>query len=153
MSWRICLLTPARGGTVTSFPLLVPPLFSCLNLHTPSRKYDVVRNVKFRKIFHSLKNRKKSKIREHHAVARLTRFEGRGHTKFPKGPPFAYVFWKSIQRVPPLLTFFEKVSKGSPLCLRFLKKFQKKLSKGGALAFLSLDLTGGHGPLALPPPR
>ena len=25
------------------------------------------------------------------AVARLTRFEGRGHKKVPKGPPFAYV--------------------------------------------------------------
>ena len=29
-----------------------------------------------------------------HLVARLTRFEGRDHKKFPKGPPFAYVFWK-----------------------------------------------------------
>ena len=44
-------------------------------------------------------------------VARLTRFEERGHTKVPKGPPFAYVFWKNFQRVPPLLMFFEKISK------------------------------------------
>ena len=61
------------------------------------------------------------------AVARLTRFEGRGHKKVPKGPPFAYVF---------------------------RKKFRNKLSKGGVLAFspLPLDLTGGgHGPLAPPP--
>ena len=60
-----------------------------------------------------------------HAVARLTWFEGRGHKKVPKGPPFAYVFWKN---------------------------FKNKLSKGGVLAFshLPLDFTGGggHGPLA-----
>ena len=70
------------------------------------------------------------------SVARLTRFEGRGHKKFPKGPPFAHVFWRNFPRVPPLLTFFWKISKGSPLCWRSLQKFQKKLSKGGVLAFL-----------------
>ena len=45
------------------------------------------------------------------SVARLTRFERKGHKKVPKGPPFAYVFWKKFQRVPPLLMFFEKISK------------------------------------------
>ena len=65
------------------------------------------------------------------SAARLTRFEGRGYKKFPKGPPFAYVFWKNFQRVPPLLTFFGKISKGSPLCFRFSKKFSKKMIKGG----------------------
>ena len=89
------------------------------------------------------------------SVARLTRFEGRGHKKkfqrvppclcflkkVPKGPPFAYVFWKNFQRVPPLLMFFEKISKGSPLCLCFLKKFQKQIIKGGSIGFFS------------PPPR
>ena len=89
---------------------------------------------------------------DHHhsqAVARLTRFEGRGHKKVPKGPPFAYVFWKNsktnfqrgeywlfsppsrfegrghekkFQRVPPLLMFFENI--------------QKQIFKGGVLAFL-----------------
>ena len=44
-------------------------------------------------------------------MARLTRFEWRSYKKFPKGPPFACVFWK--------------ISKGSPLCLCFLKKFPK----------------------------
>ena len=61
-----------------------------------------------------------------------------GHKRFPKGPPFAYVFWKNFQRVPPLLMFFEK-------------KFQKKLSKGKVLAF-SPPWFEGHGPLAAPPP-
>ena len=31
-------------------------------------------------------------------MARLTQFEGRGHTKFPKGPPFADVFLKKFQK-------------------------------------------------------
>ena len=59
-------------------------------------------------------------------VARLTRFEGRGHKKAPKGPPFAYVFWKN---------------------------FKNKLSKGGVLAFshLPLDFTWGPWPPAPPP--
>ena len=84
------------------------------------------------------------------AVARLTRFEGRGHKKVPKGPPFAYVFWKKFQRVPPLLMFFEKISKGSPHCLCFLKKFQNKLSKGGVLAFSHLPLDFTAPPLNAP---
>ena len=76
------------------------------------------------------------------AVARLTRFEGRGHKKASKGPPFAYVFWKNFQRVPPLLMFF-------------WKKFKNKLSKGGVLAFshLPFDFTGGPWPPAPPPPK
>ena len=37
--------------------------------------------------------------------------------------------------------FFEKISKGSPLCLCFLKKFQKQIIKGGSIGFFS------------PPPR
>ena len=72
-----------------------------------------------------------SKISTLTAVARLTQFEGRGHEKFPKGPPFTYIFLKNFQRVPPLLTFFWKISKGSPLCLRFSKKFEKKIYQGG----------------------
>ena len=70
-------------------------------------------------------------------VARLTRFEGRGHKKVPKGPPFAYVFLNKFQRVPPLLMFSEKSSKGSPLCLCFLKKIQKQIIKGGSIGFFS----------------
>ena len=60
-------------------------------------------------------------------VARLTRFERRGHKKFPKGPPFAYVFWK---------------------------KFKKIIKGGGSIGFsLPRDLTGegGHGPVPPPP--
>ena len=30
--------------------------------------------------------------------ARLTRSEGRGHKKFPKGPPFADVYWKNFKK-------------------------------------------------------
>ena len=48
---------------------------------------------------------------------------GGGHKKFPKGPPFAYVFWKNFQ--------------GSPLCLCFLKKFKKKFIKGGSTGYFS----------------
>ena len=73
-------------------------------------------------------------------VARLTRFKGRGHKtfpkgppfayvywkKFPKGPPFSYVYWKNFQRVLPLPMFIEKISKGSPLCPCLLKKISKK---------------------------
>ena len=64
-------------------------------------------------------------------VARLIRFEGKGHKKFPKGPPFAYVSCKNFERVPPLLRFFEKISK------KFIK------GGGGILAFSLpfLDLT------------
>ena len=75
-------------------------------------------------------------------VARLTWFEGRGHEKVPKGPPFAYVFWKDF--------------KGSPLCLCFLEKFRKQIIKGGgggvlAFSHLPLDFTGGPWPPAPPP--
>ena len=61
------------------------------------------------------------------SVARLTRFEGRGHKKVPKGPPFAHVFWKN---------------------------FKNKLSKGGGIGFFSppLDFTGGGGPWPPDPP-
>ena len=69
--------------------------------------------------------------------ARLTRFEERGHKKFQKGPLFAYIFWRHFQRVPSLLTFFEDISKGSPLCLLFLKKFQKNDQRGEYWLFLS----------------
>ena len=58
------------------------------------------------------------------AVARLTRFEGRGHKTFPKGPPFAYVFWKQI---------LKKIIKGgsigffSPLSAPLFVRYQKTL--------------------------
>ena len=67
---------------------------------------------------------------EQNTVARLTRFEGRAHIKFPKGPPFAHVFWKKFPRVPPLLTFFENIPKG-PL---FAQVFLKKILKGPLFA-------------------
>ena len=60
------------------------------------------------------------------SVARLTRFEGRGHKKVPKGPPFAYVFWKN---------------------------FKNKLSKGFWLFLTSPSiLRGGGGMAPWPPP-
>ena len=40
---------------------------------------------------------KSIKILKTNSVARLTWFEGRGHKKVPKGPPFAYVFWKNFK--------------------------------------------------------
>ena len=59
-----------------------------------------------------LKEKRSSSLeRKVQPVVRLTQFEGKGHEKFPKGPP--------------LLTFFGKISKGSPLCLRFLEEFPK----------------------------
>ena len=60
------------------------------------------------------------------SVARLTQFEGRGHKKVPKGPPFAYVF--------------EKISKTN-------------YQRGEYWLFLTSPsiLRGGHGPLAPPP--
>ena len=59
------------------------------------------------------------------AVARLTRFEGRGHKKFPKGPPFAYVF----------------------------EKIQKQIFKGGSIGFFSPPprFDGGPWPPGPPP--
>ena len=69
-------------------------------------------------------------------VARLTRLEGRGHKKFPKGPPSAYVFWKKFQKGPPFAYVLWKNFKGSPLCLRFLKKFQKNYQRGEYWLFL-----------------
>ena len=58
-------------------------------------------------------------------VARLTQFEWRGHKKFPKGPPFAYVFWK----------FFIKVR------------------GGGSIGFSPPRFDGGGGHCPLAPPR
>ena len=105
-------------------------------------------------------------------VTHLTRFEGRGHKKFPKGPSFAHVFLKNFQRVPPLLTFFlknfqrvpplltffEKISKGSPLCLRFFWKiskgfplclrFLKKFPKGPLFPYVFEEISKGS-PLCL----
>ena len=44
-------------------------------------------------------NRGFDSFRNAFSVARLTRFEGRGHKKVPKGPPFAYVFWKISKQI------------------------------------------------------
>ena len=80
-------------------------------------------------------------------VARLTRFEERGHKKFPKGPPLAYVFWKISKGSPLCLRFLENFQRVPPL-LTFFEKIQKKLSKGGVLAFSPpLDLTPLNAPL------
>ena len=87
-----------------------------------------------------------------------------GHKKFPKGPPFAYIFQKISKKIikgaltghkkfpkgPPFAYIFQKISKKNlskglwrairnfqrvPPLLKFFKKFQKKLSKGEILAF------------------
>ena len=68
--------------------------------------------------------------------------------KSSKGSPLCLCFfWKKFQRVPPLLIFFEKSSKGSPLCLSFLKKFQKQIIKGGSIGFFFPSL---NAPLCVP---
>ena len=80
--------------------------------------------------------------RNERPVARLTRFEGRGHKKSSKGFPLCLCFLKKFQRVPPLLMFFEKISKTN---------YQKG---GGVVPFspLPLDLTGGGAMAPWPPP-
>ena len=60
---------------------------------------------------------------------------------------------KNFQRVPPLLTFLKKFPKGPPFAYVFCKNFKKSYQRGEYWLFLPLDLGKGAWPLAPPPTK